>query len=686
MASTTRLAVSTLASAAKACAVVTLVTLWIPACMRSDDTPTPDRAVRPSILLVTLDTTRADTIGPEARGVETPSFNSLAARGMRFRRAYATVPETLPSHSSLMTGLYPAAHGVHENGRFLPSTHPVLAERLHQAGYRTAAFVSSFILARRFGLGRGFDVYDDQLTTRGVERPSAETTNAVVRELHQPSSQPRFVWVHYNDPHHPYTPPEPFRTKYSQVPYLGEVAAMDEQLGRLVRAFEEQQKGPIAIIVVADHGEGLGEHGESQHGNLLYDSTMRVPLVVVGPGVSPGVSETPVSSRRVFGTVLDWAGVEFASSLRGEKREIVLGEAMKPYLEFGWRPQTMAIEGRYKALSTGRLEVYDLVADPSELHDLGSGANLTMEQRKTIDEYPVPPLGAARQTTANLDDEARRRLASLGYVTGGAMPVVRKDAPRPVDMVGIFDVIEKASSFFVDERYADAIPLFEAIVARDPQNLDAILRLATAHSALGHDARAIDGFRRAAAVAPQSPDVRLYLALHLARGKDWERAIPPLEQVVAETPERVPALEALAMLRERQGRAADAIRLRQTIHRLREPTPAELVHLGALAMSVQQTPLAIESFERARERQPGEFGHNLELGVLYLDARRLPQARDALDRVPRSSPDYPMALFKRAQVSVLLDEPDRAARIELARRHANGTTRELIARERLFGR
>ena len=244
---------------------------------------TPQAPARPSILLVTLDTTRADAIGPEAQGIETPSFNALAARGRRFRQAYAAVPETLPSHSSIMTGLYPAGHGIHENARFLDSRHPVLAERLKAAGYRTAAFVSSFVLSRRFGLQRGFDVFDDEVAAGHRTIAPRTTTDARARLIvARLRPQPLFMWVHYFDPHAPYTPPEPFRSRYSSRPYLGEVAAMDQQLGRLVQAFESAAPGPVAIVVAADHGEGLGDHGETQHGNLLYQSTMHVPLVMVG--------------------------------------------------------------------------------------------------------------------------------------------------------------------------------------------------------------------------------------------------------------------------------------------------------------------------------------------------------------------------------------------------------------------
>ena len=638
---------------------------------------------RPSILVVTLDTTRADVIGPEAEGIETPAFTALAARGLRFCQAYATVPETLPSHASLFTGLLPAGHGVHENARVLARDRPLAAERLQKAGYRTAAFVSSFVLARRFGLARGFEVYDDELPSGLAERSAAETTERALAYLARDAPQPLLLWVHYYDPHHPYSPPEPFRTRYAKDPYRGEVAAMDAELGRLREAFERRVAGPAAILVVGDHGEGLGEHGESQHGRLLYQATMRVPLLLVGPGISAGVSDAPVSTRRVFQTLLDWAGLEAADSLRAPKQEIVLGEAMKPFLAYGWQPQVMAVLGRLKVIQAGRQEVYDVVADAREAHDLGASAPPSRPLRTALLDYPTPSTTAPPAVEALGEDE-RRKLASLGYVAAGAAPVVHKDAPRPVDMSPLFDVIDTASTLFVREEYARVIPLLRKILAEDSHNLDAALRLATAHSALGQGALAEKAFDRAADIAPGSSAVRTYHAHPAARGGVWRRAVPVLELGLAESPERLPALETLARLRERQGRAAEALGLWRRVHELRRATPAELVHVGELAMSAGQTGPALDAFEKARATQGAAFAHDLELGVLYLAARRFSEARDALDRVPPAHPRYPMALFKRAQVSVLLGEPDQAARIASARQHADATTRDLIERERLF--
>jgi choline-sulfatase len=663
---------------------VLLCILAFTGCREFPDRVTPvDTGPLPSILLVTLDTTRADAIGPDAEGVETPAFNELATRGRRFTQAYATAPQTLPSHSSMMTGLYPGGHGVHENARFLDAREPLLAERLKDRGYTTAAFVSAYPLARRFGLARGFDLYDDDLGEGMAERSARETNERVLAWLRESDQQPLFLWVHYFDPHYPYEPPEPFRSRFADDPYRGEVAAMDHEMGRLLEAFQRAVQGPAAIIVAADHGEALGDHGEAQHGNLLYQGVMHVPLVVAGPGVEPGISNAPVSIRRIFHTILDWAGLGDDSSLRGETPEIVMGEAMQPFLQYGWQPQVMAVEGPQKVIHAGTIEVYDVIADPAESRDLGDDASPSRELRQALRDYPIPSLTAARPPE-NLSDEERRQLASLGYISSDTRPVVRSDAPRPRDMTHLFDDLDKASGLFVAEEYARAIPIFERILDEDPDNLGILLQLAAAHSALGQQQPALAAFERARAVAPDSPDVRHYLALHYARSGEWDRATPLLEQDLAETPNRLTAIEALATARERQGRLDEAITLRQRAHTMKTPSAADLIRLGELAMNRGQTPLALASFEQARERQGAEFRHDLELGVLYLDDRRFDDARRALDRVPPSHPAYPMALFKRAQVSVLLGEPDQAQRIARAREHADPTTRTLIERERLF--
>jgi tetratricopeptide (TPR) repeat protein len=468
-----------------------------------------------------------------------------------------------------------------------------------------------------------------------------------------------FFWLHNYYPPGRYAPQvsgaradTPVRARY-----LGEVDFMDEQMGRLLQAFSAAAGLSSVVIVVADHGEGLGDHGEAEHGRLLYQATMHVPLVIVGPGVPAGsVSDRPVSTRRVYHTILDFAGLAAEHSLRRDDEEAPLGEAMNPFLEYGWQPQVMTVAGTLKAILSRRVETYDLRTDAGETHDLGSGAALPIAARKALDDYPVPSPDAARAPEA-LDQDAQRRLAALGYVGGSAAPAVRRDAPRPADMTALFPVMNDAAALFGSGKYAEAIPVLQKILAADPNNLDAALRLATSYSSIGRAADAEAAFRKAAAISPNSQDVRTYLALHYARTSDWARAIPLLEQVVKESPDRQTAVDALGGLKVREGLAA---------------------------MDRGDTSAATAAFERARALQGSAFGHDLDLGVLYMDARRFEDARVALDRALTATPDDAMALFKRAQVSVLLNEPDRNARIELARRKADETTRALIEREKLF--
>lgn len=654
------------------------------ACVTGEDHRTEGEPELPSILLVTLDTTRADAVEPESEAVETPALAALADVGVRFTQAYSTVPETLPAHASMLTGLYPAGHGVHENSRRLADRHELLTERLASAGYETAAFVSGAPLLRRFGLARGFDHYDDRFGGDAVERRADATTAAALEYLEDGADEPLFLWVHYYDPHDPYDPPPPYRSRYAETPYLGEIAFMDRELGRLVEAFRARARDRThRIVIVGDHGEGLGDHGEALHGNLLYQGVMRVPLIVAGSRIDSRVESRPVSIRDVFDTVVGWAAGEARPGLLRAPDEPVLAEAMKPYLQYGWRPQVMGALGRHKVIRAGdRLEVYDVVDDPAEEVNLAERARVAPALARAVREYPVPTPGA--EAPDALSEKERRQLASLGYVTSDVEPVIRPDAPAPREMTHLFADLDLASGLFVRQRYAEAIPVLQRIREQDPGNLMVVLRLAAAHSLLGQAEEAVGAFERARELAPESPDVQQYLGLHWLRMGEWERAAPLLEAVIAAQPHRLPAVEGLARVRRHQGRTADAVRLLEDAVRLHPDPGPLLVALGGLRMQMADTPGAIEAFERARSLQGDVFRHHLELGVLYLAARRLDDARASLDRVSPDHPAHAMALFKRAQVSVLLDEPDQQARIQAARDHADATTRPLIANETLF--
>lgn len=643
--------------------------------------PTPKKL--PSILLVTLDTTRADSTGLENDEVETPNLVALAERGLELTQAYTTAPTTLPAHASMLTGLYPSEHGIHENARYLGEDHVLLASRLKEKGYRTAAFVSGFPLAGQFGLSRGFDCYDDELA-EAAERSAGETTERALAYLEARAAEPFFLWVHYFDAHDPYSPPDPFRSRYAESPYLGEIAYMDQELGRLVDAFESHVgEGPFKVLVAGDHGEGLGDHGEAQHGNLLYQGVMRVPLVVAGSDVAPGRRSDPVSVRRVFDTVLGWTGEESPYGFVDGEAEAVLGEAMKPYLQYGWHPQVMAVRGNLKVIRSGEIEVYDVEADPAEAVNLAGRVQLSPELQETIRGYRFLPAAEATEGSELSQDE-REKLASLGYVDWQGGAVLRDDAPSPKDMTHLFADLDAGSAFFVRREYGRAAAVFERILDEDPGNLMVVLRLAVASSFLGRDDRALKLFERARKIAPDSVDVTHYLGMHYFHLGRWDEAAELFEEALAKMPGRLPALESLARIYEGQGKLYEAVELLDRIVARKKDPSDEWLKLGELRMATAQTDGAIQAFEEARRLAPEGFSHYLELGVCYLANRQFAAARDVLDRVSPTHPGYPMALFKRAQVSVLLEEDDREERIRRAIELADSTTRPLIENERLF--
>jgi arylsulfatase A-like enzyme/Tfp pilus assembly protein PilF len=665
-----------------------LVFVGLVACSPEEPTSIGPAAIaeqtRPSILLVTLDTTRADRVGFEFEGIETPNLDALASRGLRFSHAYATAPMTLPSHTSMLTGAYPAAHGVHQNGWYVAEDQVLLAPLLKEGGYTTAAFVSAFSVASEFGLDRGFDVYDDDFGAAGLERDAVATTDRTLQYLGKRTAEPLFLWVHYFDPHEPYEPPEPFLSRYEANPYLGEIALMDREFGRLLTEFEARVGGgDFKILVVGDHGQGLGEHGEDLHGKLLYQGVMRVPLIIAGSAISGGQIDHPVSIRRVFHTVLDWAGVRQSEDLLTGEPEIVMAEALKPYLDYGWQPQVMAIGGRIKVIRSGDTEIYDLESDPAESRNLVDEIELDDDLRRAVAEYPIYA-GASASEPETLSREARERLARLGYVSSEGRPSLREDAPNPRDMTHLFHDLNVGSTLFLHERYDEAIPFFGRVLAADPDNMVATLRLAVSYSVLGHGGEAEGYFERARGIDPGSLDLRHYYAAHLFRFGRWDEAEPLLESVLAEMPRKVGILISLVQIRERQGRMKEARAYLRRAMALEEPQAFEYLKLGEFSMALQDTPAAIRAFETARQLQGNGFTHSLELGVCYMAIGRLPEAAKALDAVPRSDPEYPFALYKRAQLSFFMGEPNREHRLRLAYESADREIRELIASDPIF--
>lgn len=668
-----------------------VVTLLVTACSPDSGEPVAGSGTtiqsgfeQASILLITLDTTRADSLSIETDRVDTPNLEALAGRGVYFHQAYSVTPTTLPSHTSMLTGLYPADHRVRENGRVVDMKLDLLAALLKERGYDTAAFVSGFPLDGQFGLSRGFDQYDDVFNGDSTERTAGDTTDLAITRLDGATS-PLFMWVHYFDPHEPYEPPEPFRSQYADQPYLGEIAYMDQEVGRLITAFEEHNQGrPWKIIVAGDHGEGLGEHGEVLHGNLLYQGTMRVPLIVAGSGIEAATSERAVSVRQVFDTVLEWSGESRAGGLLGNMVEPVLAEALKPYLQYGWQPQFMAVLDGIKVISSGDTEIYNVRTDPAETHNMDSEMEPEPALWDAIDAYASRALADQPAKQQALSQETLDKLASLGYVGSSGATRIRDDAPNPRDMVHLFHDMDIGAGLFIRKDYAAAIPVFTRILDADPYNFMAALRLAVAYSVTGNEGQAQELFERARAIDPSSIDLRQYQAMHYMKYGQWDLAGPLFESVLAESPERIPALAGLATVYKHQGELNKAISTLQRIIKIKNSPGLEWARVGQLRMTLHDTKGAIRAFETARKMLTDQFRFHLELGMLYMADQRFKEAAASFDRVSRLHPAYAVALFKRAQASVLLGEADRENRVRQAWVKADNTTRPMFESERLF--
>ena len=668
--------------------------------------PETDQLRPPSILLVTLDTARADAFGFEGGPAATPALDRLAAESTVLR-GYATAPMTLPSHTSMMTGLYPAEHGIHENARRLDEGIPVVAEQLARAGYRTAAFVSAVPLDGSFGLRRGFEVYEDDVGERG-ERSAAETNQQALEYLERSASiqtaTPTFLWVHYFDPHAPYqagptAATADDRQNYGALGaetaarYLHEIEVVDRAFDALLNNARRVLGDDLHVLVAGDHGESLGEHGERTHGNLLFEPVLRVPFLAHEPGRAPERAERAVSVRRVYGTVLQWAGLgaEGGASpptvFQGSD-DPVLAEAMQPFLQYGWQPHVAAVSGTNKALLFGSEELgatllgFDLDMDPRELEP---SDRVEPRLRAALRAYALP---TARASSDPVDPEMRGRLAELGYLTGsGSSAGLRKDAPRAIDQAHLFDALDRASIAFERGDYEAAAGPLREIVEDDPNNFAALLRLAVVYSLRG-DAQAETWFGRAREIAPDSTDLQHYEGMHRMARRELDAARTLFEAVLAREPNRLTTLRGLARVAGEQGDETTVIDILGQLASL-DPQARELRELGRRSMNRGRTNDALSAFEQARDLSPSEFDASLELGVLLVETRRFADARDALEIELADDSELarrrrPMALFKRAQIAVLLAEADADDRIRSAAAAADASTARLIANERLF--
>ena len=453
-----------------------------------------ERAADQNVLLITIDTLRADALSSYGGAAQTPNLDRLASHGARFTFAHAHAVVTLPSHTSILTGRLPYEHGMRDNSGFrVKDGTETLATRLKAAGFATGAFVGGFPLTKRFGLTPGFDVYDDQMPALtgalAISMPERTADVVVGRAVDWIGAQHSrfFSWVHLFDPHSPYAPPEPHLARHAASPYHGEVAWTDQALSPLLEMLEGLSR-PTLVIVTSDHGESLGEHGELTHGMFAYEPTLRVPLIVarVAPGErskrlarrgSPLVVDTPARHVDITPTVLEatgvaadpsMAGVSLASAIRGEPAgdRPAYFESMTYNLVRGWAPLRGVIVEKSKYIDLPIPELYDLSSDPRESVNLAGRLRDRLDiMTRLLRGFSVAPPHRPGQETAS----AREALRSLGYVTGSAPARDRyTEADDPKRLVEVDRDLHRASEALRSGQTDDAIRLFDSVIARRP--------------------------------------------------------------------------------------------------------------------------------------------------------------------------------------------------------------------------
>jgi arylsulfatase A-like enzyme/tetratricopeptide (TPR) repeat protein len=600
---------------------------------------------RPNVVVITLDTTRADHVGCYGYGgAETPNLDALASRGVLFSQAATPAPLTLPAHSSIMTGTYPTFHGVRVNGNTaLARSQTTIAESLSEKGYATGAFIAAFVLDGRWGLNQGFDVYDDHFDLKkykhldlgAVQRPGNEVMDSALTWLEDHKKGPFFAWIHLYDAHTPYEPPEPFRSRHGGGGlvglYDGEIAFADAQVGRLVSWLDSSgHSRDTVLVVLADHGEALGAHSEASHGYFVYDSTMHVPFLVVAPFAElRGVRvDSQVSSVDVLPTLFALVGVDVPPNVQGrsllptmlapeaEAKTYAYGESMTPNLQFGWSALHSLRSTRYKLIRAPRPELYDLSVDPGEtanLFDQRRGVAHELMQRldRLMEETSK---GAPEPEAANLDKETLEGLAALGYVGGPVAPKTGDpEAPLadPKDKLQVFSAVQQAGELVVNDDYPAAAKLLESALGQDPRMPQALLMLGGAYTEMGRTVEAKAQY----------------------------------DLVLKDDPQSVQALVGMASLLMREGKTRDVLALCKKTLSLDDGNVQAHALLGEVYVGQGQPDAALPHFEKAVEIQPKLTQNRMNLAGCLIELKKYDRAETMLKEIVEEYPKFPLAQF-----------------------------------------
>jgi arylsulfatase A-like enzyme len=624
---------------------------------------------RPNVVLITLDTTRADRMGflGSKRGL-TPNLDAVARQGVVFTRAYSHVPLTTASHATILTGTYPQFNHVNDFGIPLSPRLPYLPDLLHQQGYHTAAFVGSLILdpldGTAPGFDRGFDLYDAgfHLRRRGADRyQSVERRAGVVVDhalswLSQLSDGPFFIWVHLYDAHDPYDPPPPFKTRYASQPYDGEIAYTDSALAKLFAALRKHGLYQDTLIaVMADHGESLGAHGENTHGVFLYDETLHVPLLIKLPA-------NRAAARRITGrvglvdvapTVLREAGIEVPATIQGTPLQTLLSvppedrpayaENDYPHRAFGWSSLRALRLGKYLYIQAPTRELYNQDVDPGATHNLAMNA-------KAVSDTVAYQLDQFRKKTsqtmvglAKLDPEQVEKLRALGYIASSSNEPATSaplSGDDPKEKIEVSNLLHDAMFDVEDARYQQAIPLLERVLKEQPEMPVANMQYGMAEARLSHYDRALAPLQKAVELLPDNGMGHYELGLALFETGDWKAAAPQFEAVVKGAPRWADAHFSLAAVYARIDRVPEAMTELDTTLLL-SPDHYRANLLRGRILSLQQNPLeAVVNLEKAVEVRSDSREAHLFLADAYeqmdrnADAQRERLAAQRLSAAP----------------------------------------------------
>jgi arylsulfatase A-like enzyme/Flp pilus assembly protein TadD len=635
---------------------------------------------RPNLLLVTLDTVRADRLGAYGyRDGSTPNFDRLAGEGLLVRQAVAVAPLTLPSHASLMTGQAPPRHGVRDNADYrLPEGAVTLAEHLRGLGYRTAASVGAAVLSSRLGIAQGFDRYDEPRSRTGpapatggvrfedlAERDAAAVTDDALAALDAMGEDPFFLWIHYFDPHADYAPPEPWRTRFSERPYDGEIAWVDSQFGRVLDALTAKGLDRRTVVIVtSDHGESLGEHGEATHGVFVYDATVRVPWIVRFPGiVGPGIRyeglmsgiDLAVSVLSLMGLppMPSAGGTDHATGWRGgpaPDAPPAYAESLFGKRAYGWAALRSLRTLHEKFIEAPIPELYRLDDDPGELRNLAAGRLDDVNRwdarlRDAVDAMGRPEGGAEHASTA----AEREILESLGYVGSAAGASRRGAGPDPKAMIGAHERYLEAQGLVARGRTREAATVLEEVLADDPANPAALSLLGSIRFAGGGAPSGLAALEEAARLAPGVFENQSHLAnaYHEAgRFEDAGRAYRAALAIRPRDPRTLQGLGRALLASGDSGGAATVFR-----EALGAGARDADVHasLGAALADAGDLPAAETELRAAVAADPAMAAAWNLLGVVVERSGRREEAVPLYDRALEADPGLPDALFNRGK-------------------------------------